>query len=243
MKKLCMTGTLGLLLVSTLCLPAAGQSVDEIRAKMIEAQGGEAAFRSVKDMTIKGTIDIVQQGLSGAITVYKKEPNKRRSDIELMGMLITQAYNGEIGWFFNPQTGAVEDMNEEQVTAIKRQSQPIVSGLEPEKYGISYKLLDNEDVEGKTHFVLEQSHSDGLVIKLYVDADTFLTTKTVFTGPGPLGYDVTTEQFSSDFRKAGDLLMAFSNVSYQDGEEYTKIVLSEVIINSGLEDDLFEKDK
>lgn len=243
MKKIWILGAVGLITAGLCSLPAAGQSVEDIRAKMIEAQGGEAAYRAIKDMTIKGTIDIIQQGLSGDITVYKKEPDKRRSDVELMGMLITQAYNGSIGWYFNPQTATVEDMNEEQLTAIKRQSMPIISGIEPEKYGISFKLLDKEDLDGKPHFVLEQSHTDGFLIKHYVDAETYLTTKSVFTGPGPLGVDVTTEQVSSDFKKVGDLIMAFSVINYQDGEEYTKIVLSEVTLNTGLEDSLFEKDK
>ena len=243
MKKFWILGVTGLLVFGLCSLPASGQSIGDIRAKMVEVQGGEAAFRAVKDMTIKGTIDIVQQGLSGDITVYKKEPDKRRSDIELMGMLITQAYNGSIGWFLNLQTGTVEDMNEDQLTAIKRQAMPIISSLEPEKYGISYKLLGKEDLDGKPHFILEQSHTDGFLIKQYVDAETYLTTKSVSTGPGPLGMDVTSEQFSSDYRKVGDMIMAFSVVSFQDGEEYTKVVLTEVTVNTGLEDSLFEKEE
>jgi outer membrane lipoprotein-sorting protein len=243
MKKIVSAGAIGLLVAGLCSLPAAGQGVEEIRAKMIEAQGGEATFRGVKDMTAKGSLDIIQQGITGSLIVYKKEPNKRRSDIEVMGILITQSYDGSTGWYINPQMGTVEDMNEEQLTAIKRQAMPIISELEPDKYGISYKLLGKEDLEGKPHFVLEQSFDDGFTIKNYVDTETYLTTKSVFTGPGPLGYDVTTEQFSSDFRKVGDMVMAFKVVTFQDGEEYTNITLSEVVFNTSLEDSLFEKEK
>ena len=56
------------------------QTIEEIRAKIIEAQGGKAALGSIQDRTITGDIEIVQQGLSGTLTIYKKEPDKRRSD-------------------------------------------------------------------------------------------------------------------------------------------------------------------
>lgn len=243
MKKIWTAGAIGMLAFSLLSLPVSGQTVEEIRTKMIKAQGGESIYRAVKDMTIKGTIDIVQQGLSGNITVYKKEPDKRRSDIELMGMLITQAYDGSIAWFINPQTGMVEEMNEEQTTAIKRQAMPIVAAIEPDKYGITYKLLGKEDLDGKSYYVIEQSLTDGFLVKQYVDADTYLTYKTVYTGTGPMGTEVTTEQISSDYRETGGMIMAFSVVSYQDGEEYTSIKLSEVTFNTGLEDSLFIMEK
>lgn len=45
-------------------------------------------------MTVKGTLEIIQQGLDAEITVYKKEPDKRREDIEVMGMLITSPTMG-----------------------------------------------------------------------------------------------------------------------------------------------------
>jgi outer membrane lipoprotein-sorting protein len=41
----------------------------------------------------------------------------------------------------------------------------------------------------------------------------------------------------------GDMVMAFKVVTFQDGEEYTNITLSEVVFNTGLEDSLFEKEK
>ena len=73
MKKIVSAGAIGLLVAGMCSLPAAGQGAEEIRAKMIEVQGGDAAFRGVKDMTAKGTLDIVQQGLTGNLIVYKKD--------------------------------------------------------------------------------------------------------------------------------------------------------------------------
>ncbi|GAH91450.1 unnamed protein product, partial [marine sediment metagenome] len=69
--------------------------------KMIEVQGGKKVFESIEDMTLYGTLEMAQQGLSGSITIYKKEPDKMRRDIEIMGMIITQAYDGETAWGVN----------------------------------------------------------------------------------------------------------------------------------------------
>ncbi len=95
-------------------------------------------------MTLSGTLEVVQQGLSGSITIYKKEPNKMRRDIEIMGMIITQAYDGETAWGVNIQTGNTEEMEEQQAADVKRQSLPIISMLYPEKYGFSFDYQGKE---------------------------------------------------------------------------------------------------
>ena len=72
---------------------------------MIEAQGGRKALAAIKDTTISGTIEMPQMGISGSITIYQKEPDKMRMDMEFMGMVITQAYDGQNAWMVNPADG------------------------------------------------------------------------------------------------------------------------------------------
>ena len=40
-------------------------------------------------------MEIIQFAMTAALTIYQKEPNKMRMDIDVMGMLITQAYDGK----------------------------------------------------------------------------------------------------------------------------------------------------
>jgi outer membrane lipoprotein-sorting protein len=216
------------------------QTIEEIRAKMIEAQGGKSALESIKDRTITGDIEIVQQGLSGSLTIYKKEPDKRRSDIEIMGMVITQAYDGQIAWYTNPQTGSSEELSGDQANILKRQALPADASLNPKKYGIKWAYSGKETVDGKDCFVLEQTFSDGLTVTFYVDSKTYLTHKSKSMMTNQMGIEVETEQVYSDFKKVGGVVMAHSITSYQDGEEYTVINFSEVKFNTGLEDSLFE---
>ncbi|MFC2165548.1 hypothetical protein ACFLT2_11205, partial [Acidobacteriota bacterium] len=189
---------------------------------------------------ITGDLEIVQQGLSGTMTIYKKEPDKRRADIEIMGMMITQAYDGQMAWFKNPQTGSSEEVTGDQADILKRQALPSAAALDPEKYGIKWAYKGKETVDDKDCFVLEQALSDGFTITHYVDSKTYLTYKSKSMITNQMGVEVEMEQIYSDFKKVGGVVMAHSVTSYQDGEEYTTISFSDVKFNTGLEDSLFE---
>lgn len=241
MTKKFFTGIVGLLLIGFLVTPGFGQSIDDILNKWIETSGGRSVIEATKDMTMTGTIEISQQGLEGTLTIYKKEPNKRRTDVEIMGFLITEAYDGEDAWYLNPQSGAIEDMNEDQAAQTKRQAMPVVSILDPKKFGISYALKEKEQIEGKDYFVVEQSYEDGFSVILYIDTETYLPYKSIATISSPVG-EVEVEQYTSDYKKIEGRMIPHTIVAYQDGAEYTNITITEVKYNTGLEDSLFQRD-
>lgn len=239
-KRILSVSFLGLFLVFLSVSLGSGQTAQEILAKMVEAQGGKAVLEGIKDMTLTGTIDLVQQGLSGPLTVYKKEPDKRRVDVELMGMLITQAYDGQQAWGFNPQTMANEVKSGEEETQAKREALPIVSVLYPEKYGITYTYKGKESVEGKDYFVLEETYSDGFKAAIYLDPATYLTYKVKAKISNPMLGDVDFEQFPTDYKKVNGMTIAHSITSFTGGAEYMKITVKEVTFNKGIEDSFFK---
>jgi len=242
MKRIFSLATASLFLVTLLAVPGSGQTAQQILEKMIEAQGGKKVLESIKDMTMTGTIELVMQGMTASFTIYKKEPDKRRLDAEVMGMVITQAYDGETGWGTNFQTGGIEDMNEEQTVEARREAMAIVSILYPEKYGMSFAYKGKDTLDGKEYFVLEQTYPDGLVATLHLDAKTYLVYKSKAKIMGPMGVEIESEQINSDYKKVNGLMIAHSIVAYADGEESQKITVEEVSINTGLEDSLFKKE-
>jgi outer membrane lipoprotein-sorting protein len=223
--------------------PGSGQTAEEIIKKMIEAQGGKKVFESIKDMTLSGTLELVQQGLSGSITIYKKEPDKMRRDIEIMGMIITQAYDGETAWGINIQTGKTEEMEEQQAEEMKRQSLPTIAILYPEKYGFSFDYQKKEKIEDKDYFVIELTYPDGFKATLYVDTETYLTYKIKAKTMGPMGYEIESEQFTSDYKKVDGMIIAHSMVTFIEGEEFTEINVTSVKFNTSLEDSFFKMNK
>jgi outer membrane lipoprotein-sorting protein len=240
MKKICSIFILSFFLVALMTSPGSGQTAEKIIKKMIEIQGGKKVFEGIKDMTLSGNLEVVQQGLNGSITVSKKEPNKMRKDIEIMGMVITQAYDGETAWGVHMQTGNAEEMEAQQAAEMKRQSLPIISLLYPEKYGFSFDYKGKEKIEDKDYFVIEETYPDGFKATLYVDTETYLIYKTKAKTMSPMGYEVESEQFTSDYKKVDGMIIAHSMVSFIEGEEYIIINVTSVKINTGLEDSFFK---
>jgi outer membrane lipoprotein-sorting protein len=211
---------------------------------MIEAQGGRKVLESLKDTTITGTMELVQQGMNATMTMYQKEPNLMRMDLEIMGMVITQAYDGQKGWFLNPQTGTAQEMDENMNKEFKRQALGNDSILNPAKYGIIYAFKGKEKIGDKEYLALEQTMSDGHKSTLYIDPDTHLTVRARTTALSQTGGgEVQSETIFGDFRKEGDAMVAHSMTILQDGAEFARMTMSKVTFNSGLEDSLFQMSK
>jgi outer membrane lipoprotein-sorting protein len=243
MKRFIITCILGVFLTTIVFSAGMAQSSEEVLAKMIEAQGGKAALAKVKDMTFTGTIEIVTMGISGSMTMYRKEPDKARMDMEFMGMVVTQSFDGENAWGVDPNTGSIVDMPEDQAKELKRMAIGNDSLLHPEKYGITFTFKGKETLEGKEYFLLEQSYDDGHKETLYIDAQTYLVHKSKTMAADMSGIQVDTETFVSDYKKVDGLVVGHSMRIVQEGQEAMVMTFSEVALNTGLEDSLFKKEE
>jgi hypothetical protein len=241
MKKTLIWMLAGACVIASIPVMGYGQEAGQVLEKMIEAQGGRKVLESLKDTTVSGTMELIQQGMNATLTMYQKEPNFMRMDIEVMGMVITQAYDGQKGWFLNPQTGAAQDMDENMNKEFKRQALGNDSLLNPAKYGITYAYKGKEKDGDKECMVLEQTMSDGHKSTLYIDPDTYLTAKAKTTTMSPTGGgEVQSETIFGDYRKEGDVLVAHTLTILQDGAEFARMTLTKISYNSGLEDSLFQ---
>jgi outer membrane lipoprotein-sorting protein len=241
MKKALLWLLAGAFIVSSLPVPGYGQEAGEILERMIKAQGGRKVLESLKDTTITGTMELIQQGMNATMTMYQKEPNLMRMDIEIMGMVITQAYDGQKGWFLNPQTGTAQEMDENMNKEFKRQALGNDSLLNPAKYGISYAFKGKEKVGDKECLVLEQTMSDGHKSTLYIDPDTHLIARTKTTTLSQMGGgEVQSETIFGDYRKEGDTVTAHTMTILQEGAEFARMTLTKIAFNTGIEDSLFQ---
>lgn len=238
-KSVCI---LGLFLATVVASPGMAQTSEQVLAKMIEAQGGRAALEKIEDMTLTGTLEIVSMGISGSLTMYQKEPNKIRMDMEFMGMVMSNAFDGENAWGVDPNTGSVQDLPEDQVKEFRRMALGNKALLNPKEFGITFTFKGKETIEGKDYLLLEQTYEDGEKQTLYLDADTYLVYKSKAMSANMAGVKVDTETFSSDYRKVNGLMVAHSMRIVQEGEESMVMTFTEVAFNTGLEDSLFKKE-
>jgi len=239
MKRIISLSVLSLFLFS-LAVLAPCQTTEEVVEKMIQAQGGRDALAKIKDSTFIGTIEMIQMGITGAASMYQKEPNMMRMDAEVMGMTYTQAYDGETAWMINPQTGETTKMPEKETVYMKRQALGNDALLNPKKYGITYNYTGKEKIAEKEYLVLEQTYSDGYKATIYLDPETYLVYKTKGFTLNQMSVEVEQESILSDYKEVEGMMIPHTITTYQDGEEFMTITLTEVSFNTGLEDSFFK---
>jgi len=229
----------GIFLASIVSGPSFGQTAEEILDRMIEAQGGRRLLAGLTDSTVSGTLESIQQGITGTMTMYQKEPDKMRMEIEVMGIVVTQAFDGQQAWMTNPQTGGVQVMDDNMTREFKRQAMGNDAILNPGKLGITYLYKGKEKDGDREFLVLEQTMADGHTNTLYLDPATHLIAKTKAKVLNPTGVEIDSETLLSDYRSEGGVMTAHSLTVFQSGREFARMNLTKFVFNSGLPDDLF----
>jgi len=239
MKKYLLSAVLIALLSALTSETLLSQTAQDILEKMINAQGGREALEKIKDTTTHATIEMMQMGMTGTVTMYQKEPNKLRMDTEMMGMIMTQAFDGQTAWMDSPQTG-VQIMSEKLGAEFKQQALGNDSLLHPEKYGITYQYKGEAKEDDRDCHVLEVAYLEGREVTMFLDPSTYLPYKMKTTSLDQAGMEADIENILSDYKKVGEVIVPFSILVKQDGIEAVRIILIEVEHNKGLEDSLFE---
>ncbi len=240
MKKALIWIWTGMLLASIVSTPSFGQTAEEILNRMIEAQGGRKLLAGIMDTTVSGTLEAIQQGVTGSLTMYQKEPDKMRMEIDVMGFLITQAFDGKQAWMTNPQTGGVQLMDENMTKDFKRQAMGNDAILNPAKLGVTYVYKGKEKDGDREYLVLEQTLPDGYKNTFCLDAATYLIAKTKAKTMNQMGVEVDSETLLSDYRPEGGVMTAHSLTVFQGGQEFARMNLAKFVFNSGLQDGLFQ---
>jgi len=222
-----------------LTLPGLAQTDKDILENMIKALGGRETLAGIRDTRMSGTIEIIQYGMTAPMTIYQKEPNKYRMEMEIMGMSMVQVYDGQKAMMTNPQTGELIELTPDQAQQMKKQALGNDATLNPEKYGITYAYKGKQEIDGKTCHVLEQKFAEGDLVTLYLDGNTYLPYKSRSKGLSPSGGEVETEVVFGDYRKVDNTMAAFSMTVYQGGVETVRMTFSEIVYNTGLDDSLF----
>jgi outer membrane lipoprotein-sorting protein len=235
-------------LLTVTIVPATAQTAKDVLNKMIEAQGGRKLLSTIKDTTIMGNFQISQMGMdiSGTITMYQKEPNKMRMDMDLtsLGMYMSQGYDGQQAWATNMQTGIIEAMPADQAEEFARQAMGLeYTTLNPEKYGITFELKPRVTIDEKEYIVLDMILADGFRITQYIDPSTYYAFKTEMMGMGMTGGQAKIETFLSDYKKVGQIPVAHTMRVVQDGQEFMHMTMTNVTYNTDLEDGLFAMQK
>ncbi len=155
-----------------------GVGVAQILEKYINAIGGRSAIESINDISTSGTVK--RGGVDILYSTYIVSPTKYANNISFNGEPIYRTVvSNDKG--FREQGKRKFDMSEDDVMFEKSKAD-VQSILNPDKYGISYQLLDVEVKDGKKTYHVEKIGNNGRNKAVqYYDAQTGLLVKEIYT--------------------------------------------------------------
>ncbi|MEZ5015676.1 MAG: pitrilysin family protein [Flavipsychrobacter sp.] len=215
-------------------------TAEQIFSDYINAIGGEKTIASVLDVksVSKGMLSVQGQEIPLTITEIKKSPNKLKTQVEAMGMVVQkQVFDGTTG--YNEMQGQKADMDAATMKSAKQQAD-LHADLHPEKYGIKRTLDGMDKVNGSDAYVLIVEDGDGKKSKEYYDVKNHLLVKSISTEESPQGAITTTSEYSNYKEVPGTSYKIPYKVSQSFGPQSITAEVETIEINKGINDSEFK---
>lgn len=191
----------------TLCLSA--QTVDDIIAKTIAAEGGREKLQSIQSRRITGNFEA--GGMQAGFTMLQKRPSKLRQDISIQGLSMVRAYDGQTGWQIVPFTGKKdpEVMPADELKQMQEEADFDGPITDYKQKGNTVELVGKEKIEGTDAYHLKVTFKNGDVRQIYLDADSFLPIKVV-AKVTMRGTEAEIESSIGDYKQVEGIMVPFS---------------------------------
>ena len=213
------------------------QTVDEIVDKHIAALGGADKLKSVNTIVIDRSLSVQGMDIPSVSTLVVNKAV--RSESTVMGNSMVQAYDGTAGWMIRPTmmggTGEPEDMPADQLKQLKGQLDPFGPLFNYKEKGNKVELVGKEKVDKKDAYHLKITTAGGDAIDQYLDATTYLVTKSKATANGQ-----EVEISFSDYKDVEGIKFAYAmDMTSQMGA--LAFITNKIKINGPVDEKLFKK--
>lgn len=85
---------------------AALPSARDLVTRHVTAIGGEAAYRAVKSVRVRGTFEMGAQNITGALEILSARPDKLLTRVEISAVgHVETGFDGKVGWTIDPLSG------------------------------------------------------------------------------------------------------------------------------------------
>lgn len=211
---------------------------EQLVQQHIAATGGQESWDALQSITTTGNLEI--QGMSLGMTIKQKRPNMSRSDVDAMGMMFVNGYDGETAWTINPMMSTKPQKLPAEVAAISKESADmdgVLIGYADQGYTLEY--LGEEAVRDKNTHKLKVMRPEMSDVTVYLDAETYLIVRQDGEGvDGQTGNIIPTTTYMSDYREVGGVLMPFSMEVVQGGQTL-RLNLQDATANPEIDDTIF----
>jgi len=227
-------------LLSFAFLSAGAQTVDEVIQKYTANLGGLDAFNKIK--TAKMTGNVSAQGNDLTITIQIVNGKAVRTDVEVMGNQIINAYKDGKGWMQNPFAGATTptDLPATELQEMKNQSILAPVLMDYKSRGYQAELQGQEDVEGVKTYKIKLTGSDAKVTTYYINASDYTLLKSV-SDREMMGQTASVESWYSDLKEMNGLKFFMTRTQKIEGQEFSSVKITKIELDTAIDEKVFDK--
>lgn len=212
-------------------------SADSVIQRSIEVTGGKAAFEAVHTEKSTGAFAIAGAGITGTITEYSADPGKSYSAVEISGVgKLEEGTTGTIAWENSALQGARILSGDEAAIALRKAASDVITNWR--KYYVSAETTGVEAVDGKDCYKVVMTPKTGPPETDFYDKETGFLLKESSVANTPMG-PIPGETTFSDYRKQGDVTLAFHVVEQIAGQQFD-IKLTKIELNADVPDNRFD---
>lgn len=227
--------------ITMVCTAINAQNIDEIIAKYHENMGGLDKLKALNNVKLSGQMPTPMGDFS--VVIYKKSPNLTRTEVDIQGQLMVQAYDGETAWMINPMMGTNEPqkLEDEMAKSILDQSEFEDPFIDYAAKGHEVSLEGDETIEGvecyQIKLVMNKNNDEDEKTQIFfLDKELYL----------PLlvkswTNDMEINSYMSDYQEVeGGLIIAFNIEVQMAGQPPQVISIDSVDVNVEMDDGLFK---
>ncbi|MEO6391874.1 MAG: hypothetical protein ABIP75_08490 [Pyrinomonadaceae bacterium] len=215
-------------------------TVEQIMAKYRAGLGSTFTKQKITSTTAIGTFSLTTMGLTGALEINSKAPNKQVSSINLPGFgLILEGFDGTDAWAQDPINGlrsktGIEFAQTKNSSIFDREEQL-------EKLYPKMELKGTEKVKDRDAYVIQATSVDAGEETWYFDVETFHLIRQDSVAESAQG-KIPVQSYFEDFRAVNGVLIPFvSRLVSASGN--VEVRLTEVKTNVMIDDAKFSKPK
>jgi len=221
-------------------ITAHAQTVDEIVQKYANAVGGLDNFKKIKTAKFSGTASA--QGNEFPITVQIINGRAMRTDVEVMGQTITNAYKDGKGWKINPYAGAptATDATADELYEFKIQGSLTSQLMDYKDRGYKAELLGQEDVQGAKTYKIKLTTDDNKTTTYFVDANTYALVKTIGMR-SLMGQEMELETYYSEVKDIGNVKFSMMRSVQSGGQTIQEVHFDKIELDIPIDEKIFDK--
>lgn len=211
-----------------------GLTAEKVVENFVNAIGGTAKLRGVKDQVMKMSSEM--QGMTLEINSSSTASGKVLMTVSVDGNVMQkQVFDGTRG--MTSAMGQNMELAGDQLEEMKEQA-ILFPEIQYKENGYTLKLLEIENIDGKPAYKVQVTSAKGKSKTEFFDTASGLRVRSVATQDTPMGEITVTSNFA-DYREVEGIKFPFQ-INQQLGPQGMDLKVEEIKLNSGLSDDLFK---